>query len=47
MDFEEVTGEEINIDWLRTPKEETVELNGKKYIKAELEEALKHIKPID
>lgn len=39
--------EEINIDWMRTPKEETVELNGKKYLKSELEEALKHIKPME
>jgi len=41
-----VSGEEINIDWMRTPNEETVELNGKKYLKSELEEALKHIKPM-
>lgn len=39
-------GEEINIDWLRTIKPETIELNGKTYIKSELEEALRHIKPV-
>jgi hypothetical protein len=38
--------EEINIDWMRTQDKETVELNGKQYYKHELEEALKHIKPI-
>lgn len=45
--FNESLCEEINIDWLRTPKEETIELNGKKCIKTELEEALKHINPVD
>jgi len=39
---------EINIDWMRKPaKLETIELNGKWYLKSELEEALKHIKPIE
>ena len=41
-----VDGEEINIDWMRTKKPESIELNGKTYIKSELEEALRHIKPI-
>ncbi|MCK4815817.1 hypothetical protein KA005_08605 [bacterium] len=39
--------EEINIDWMRTKKPETIELNGKTYIKSELEEALRHIKPVE
>ncbi len=39
--------EEINIDWMRTKKPETIELNGKTYVKSELEEALRHIKPVD
>ena len=38
---------EINIDWMRTSNKETVELNGKTYHKSELEEALKHINPIE
>lgn len=38
--------EEINIDWMRTKKSETIELGGNTYIKSELEEALKHIKPV-
>lgn len=53
------SGESINIDWMSTPKEETVELNGKKYLRSDLtnqvgkqvvsalEEALNHIKPMD
>ena len=39
--------EEINIDWMRTQQKETIELNGKTYIKEELEEALSKINPID
>ena len=39
--------EEINIDWLRTQQPpETITLGGSTYIKSELEEALKNIKPI-
>jgi len=38
--------EEINIDWMRATKPETIELNGKTYVKSELEEALRHIKPV-
>lgn len=45
--YKEYPAREINIDWMRTPKEETVELNGKKYMKSELEEALKHIRPVE
>ena len=30
-----------------TEKPETVELNGQKYLKSDLEEALKHIKPVE
>ena len=41
-----IKGEYINIDWMRTKKPETIELNGKTYIKSELEEALRHIKPV-
>lgn len=44
--FGELPYEEINIDWMRTTKPETVELNGKTYIKTELEEALRKIKPV-
>jgi len=40
--------QEIDLDWMRKPaKLETIELNGKQYLKSELEEALKHIKPIE
>ena len=39
-------GETIDIDWMRTKKPETIELAGKTYIKSELEEALRHIKPV-
>lgn len=39
--------EEINIDWLRSPKEETIELNGQTYIKSDVEEALKKLKPVN
>jgi hypothetical protein len=39
--------EEININWMRTTKPETIELNGKIYIKSELEEALLKIKPVN
>jgi hypothetical protein len=42
-----IKGEYIDIDWLRTKKPETIELNGKKYIKSELEEAIKRIKPVE
>ncbi len=45
--FDELDNEEINIDWMRTKKPETIELNGKTYVKSELEEALRHIKPVD
>ena len=33
--------------YLLEPAKETIELNGKKYYKEELETALKHIKPIE
>lgn len=39
--------EEINIDWMRSDKLEFVELNGKKYLKSEIEAALSHIKPVE
>jgi hypothetical protein len=45
--FDDSVAEEINIDWMRTKKPETIELNGKKYIKSELEEAIKRIKPVE
>ena len=48
--FTSTDAEEITIDWMRTPTEatrETIELNGKTYIKSELEEALSHIRPIE
>ena len=44
--FDSLSNEEINIDWMRTNKPETIELAGKTYIKSELEEALRHIKPV-
>jgi hypothetical protein len=44
--FEEDENEEINIDWMRSHQQETIDLGGQTYIKSELEEALKHIKPI-
>jgi hypothetical protein len=44
--FEKDENEEINIDWMRGINQETVKLGGQTYIKSELEEALKHIKPI-
>jgi hypothetical protein len=44
--FDEDENEEINIDWMRGINQETVQLGGQTYIKSELEEALKHIKPI-
>lgn len=44
--FDKQSHKEINIDWLRTAKPETVELGGKTYIKSELEEALSHINPL-
>lgn len=45
--FDECKYEEINIDWMRTKKPETIELNGKTYVKTELEEALRNIKPVE
>jgi hypothetical protein len=47
--FHSIDAPEINIDWMRTPKKEAekVELNGKTYLKSDLAEALKHIKPLD
>ena len=48
--FQIDSNEEINIDWLRTPQEapELIEFSdGSKYIKSELEEALKGIKKVD
>lgn len=46
--FTSTDAEEINIDWMRTgATRETIELNGKTYIKSELEEALSHIRPIE
>ena len=37
---------EINIDWMRVKKPEPIELNGQRYIKAEVEEALRLLKPV-
>lgn len=45
--FDTEPEQEINIGWMRTAKQETIELGGKTYIKSELEEALSHIKPIN
>lgn len=45
--FKGLSAEEINIDWLRTPKQETIELNGKNYIKADVEAALEKLKPVN
>lgn len=44
---DDAPGEEVNIDWLRTPKLETVELNGKTYLKADLEAALEKLEPVE
>jgi len=48
LSFEENLGEEINIDWLRTPKErKIVTVGDQKYYEDELADALKGIKPIN
>lgn len=44
--FDRYDAKEVNIDWMRPEAPETIELGGKTYIKSELEEALKNIKPI-
>jgi hypothetical protein len=46
-EYGEEEREEINIGWLRTPKQETIELNGKNYIKADVEAALEKLKPVN
>lgn len=45
--FKSSTAEEINIEWMKPQPKETVELNGKKYLKSELETALQHLKPVE
>jgi len=47
LSFKENLGEEINIDWLRTPAErKIVTVGDQKYYEDELAPALKGIKPI-
>lgn len=46
VSFDLLRVEEINVDWIQGAKVPTVELNGKTYLKADLEEALQKLTPL-